>query len=149
MKFNWGTKIALVYLLFVAGILFLVMQSSRQKIDLVTPDYYEQEIKYQERIDQSNRADALQGKLSVKLTGDTISIHFPAEQSSKQIKGHVWIYYPADESLDIREAFDTRNGSHHFIMPSGGTRTGMCIVKTNWTCEGVDFYTETILPPRP
>jgi hypothetical protein len=149
MKFNWGTKITLVYLLFVAGMLFLVMQSSRQKIDLVTPDYYEQEIKYQERIDQTKRADALQGKLSVDLLGDTIALFFPEDHNGKQIKGHVWVYYPADESLDVKGDIDTRDGTHQLILPSGSKRTGMCIVKTSWTCDGVDFYTETILPPRP
>ena len=52
MQFNWGTKIAIVYLLFVAAILYLVMQSSLHKIDLVTPDYYEEETNYQERNSQ-------------------------------------------------------------------------------------------------
>jgi hypothetical protein len=149
MKFNWGTKIALVYTLFVAGMLFLVMQSSRQKIDLVTPDYYEQEIKYQERIDQSNRADALHGKLSVAQLGDTISLRFPEDHNGKQIKGLVWVYYPADESLDVKSLFETQDGSHQLILPSDSKRTGMCIVKTSWTSEGLDFYTETILPPKP
>ena len=59
MKFNWGYKIVLVYCVFVAGILYLVVQSSRQQMDLVTDDYYAQEIKYQEKIDQSKRASAL------------------------------------------------------------------------------------------
>jgi hypothetical protein len=149
MKFNWGTKIALVYLLFVAGILFLVMQSSRQKIDLVTPDYYEQEIKYQERIDQSKRAEALQGKLSVNVTGEIIALTFPEDHKGKQIKGHVWVYYPADETLDLKEDFDTQDGSHQFTLPSDDKRTGMCIVKTSWTTDGLDYYMETILPPRP
>ncbi len=59
MKFNWGYKIVLVYSVFVAGILYLVVQSSRQQMDLVTDDYYAQEIRYQEKIDQSKRASAL------------------------------------------------------------------------------------------
>lgn len=148
MKFNWGTKITLVYLLFVAGIMFLVLQSSRQKIDLVTPDYYEQEIKYQERIDQSKRADALSGKQTVQRQGDSLVIKFPDEQTTKNIKGHIWVYYPADESLDVKADIQTANGVAWLILPANEKRSGMSIVKTNWTCEGVDYYTETILPPR-
>ncbi len=149
MQFNWGTKIAIVYLLFVAGILFLVMQSSRQKIDLVTPDYYEQEIKYQERIDQSKRADALTGKLTVDRSGDSLTLRFPEEMAEKALRGNVWIYYPADESLDVKTSFETRNGQHLLVLPANGDRTGMFIVKTGWNSEGIEYYTENILPPTP
>ena len=44
---NWGYKIILVYVLFVAGIVFLVVRSSMENTDLVTSDYYEKELKYQ------------------------------------------------------------------------------------------------------
>lgn len=149
MQFNWGTKIAIVYLLFVAGILFLVMQSSRQKIDLVTPDYYEQEIKYQERIDQSKRADALTSKLMIDRSGDSLTLRFPEELANRSISGNIWIYYPADESLDVKTSFETRNGQHLLVLPANGNRTGMFIVKTDWTCEGIEYYSENTLPPTP
>ena len=45
---NWGYKILTVYIIFIAGILFLVFKSSNQNQDLVTKDYYEQELKYQQ-----------------------------------------------------------------------------------------------------
>jgi hypothetical protein len=149
MQFNWGTKITIAYLLFVAGILFLVMQSSRQKIDLVTPDYYEQEIRYQERIDQSRRADALPGKLTVMVSGDSLFIRFPEEQAGKMITGKVWVYFPADESLDVKVDIDTRDGLQQLVMPSNRKRTGMSVVKTTWTCDGIDYYTENILSAKP
>ena len=53
MKLSWGYKIAFVYIIFVAGIGFLVFKASSQKFDLVTKDYYDQELKYQEVIDQA------------------------------------------------------------------------------------------------
>ena len=68
MKFNWGYKIVLVYSVFVAGILYLVVQSSRQQMDLVTDDYYAQEIRYQEKIDQSKRASALSEPIRYQVT---------------------------------------------------------------------------------
>ena len=79
MNFNWGYKILFVYILFVSGIMFLVFQSSKQKIDLVTEDYYEQEIKYQERIEQMKRANALSEKVRVNIGEGTIDIFFPSE----------------------------------------------------------------------
>ena len=51
---NWGYKIMIVYLVFVAGIAVMVYNSAMQNIDLVTPDYYAKELKYQEKIDETN-----------------------------------------------------------------------------------------------
>jgi hypothetical protein len=56
---NWGYKILFVYLAFVAGILLMVFKSSIQKRDLVTPDYYAKELKYQQRIDAVKKTQAL------------------------------------------------------------------------------------------
>jgi len=40
---NWGLKITLLYVGFVAMILTLVFKASGEKVDLVTKDYYAQE----------------------------------------------------------------------------------------------------------
>jgi hypothetical protein len=53
MKLSWGYKIMFVYIAFVAGMGFLVFKASSQKFDLVTKDYYDQELKYQQVIDQA------------------------------------------------------------------------------------------------
>ena len=54
MKLNWGYKIAIFYILFVVGIVFLVFKASNQKVDLVTADYYGEEVRYQgRRIDRA------------------------------------------------------------------------------------------------
>jgi hypothetical protein len=60
---NWGYKILFVYAIFITGILFMVFKSATQKMDLVTPDYYAKELKYQEKIDESNRVNALSEEL--------------------------------------------------------------------------------------
>ena len=59
---SWGYKILGVYLVFVTGIVFLVIKSSNQKVDLVTKDYYEQELMYQDKINETARASKLTGQ---------------------------------------------------------------------------------------
>ena len=49
---NWGHKIIAVYVVFIAGMIFLVFKSSRQNIELVTEDYYAKELVYQQKIDE-------------------------------------------------------------------------------------------------
>ena len=45
MKLSWGYKIMFVYTAFVAGIGFLAFKANNEKFDLVTKDYYDQELK--------------------------------------------------------------------------------------------------------
>jgi hypothetical protein len=52
MKFNWGTGIVLSFIIFAASILMIVLFPFNQKADLVSDNYYEREIKFQEQIDK-------------------------------------------------------------------------------------------------
>ena len=60
MKIHWGYKIMIVYLFFVVGMVVLVIKSTMQKFELVQPDYYADELKYQTVIDASQRAKNFQ-----------------------------------------------------------------------------------------
>ena len=51
-KFNWGWKIAILYGGFVCFMLVMVFIASNQKVELVTTNYYEEELKYQSHIDK-------------------------------------------------------------------------------------------------
>ena len=66
MKLSWGYKITLVYIAFVAGMGFLVFKASSQKFDLVTKDYYEQELKYQQVIDQAANSSRLSEPVTIE-----------------------------------------------------------------------------------
>jgi hypothetical protein len=59
MHISWGIKIAMLYCGFVALIIIMVSMAMNQKIDLVSKDYYEQELNYQKKIDKTNRSHAL------------------------------------------------------------------------------------------
>lgn len=56
LKLNWGAGIAVLYMGFVAMIVLLVVMSMRQKIDLVTDEYYAEELLFQGKIDKIKRA---------------------------------------------------------------------------------------------
>src|SRR4051794_7473798 len=61
----WPHAIILVFALFISGTVSLVIFACSQKLDLVSADYYEQELKFQRRIDQVDHVGRLSGKASV------------------------------------------------------------------------------------
>ena len=81
---SWGYKIMFVYIAFVAGIGFLIFKASNQEFDLVTKDYYEQELKYQQVIDQSANASRLSMPLYIEKKEAELKISFPDEMKNKK-----------------------------------------------------------------
>ena len=59
MKFNWGTGIVLSFVAFIIFILYFVYLAStdnKADHDLVTKEYYKEELNYQKEIDAGNNA---------------------------------------------------------------------------------------------
>ena len=140
MKFNWGYKILFMYLAFVAGILFLVFKASGERYDLVTDNYYEQELKYQDIIDQKARVDRLSAPPQVHHDAKQLRISFPEELSARTINGECYLYRPSDEKQDIRKAFTISNGE--FVMDYPRVLDGMYDLKLSWTSGGQQYFFE-------
>ena len=84
MKISWGYKIAGVYLLFVAGILFLVFKANNENYDLVTENYYEEELKFQNVIDQKDRSYSLSALPEINFENGELIIQFPQELAGER-----------------------------------------------------------------
>lgn len=140
MKISWGYKIAFAYLLFVAGIVFLAFKASQEKFDLVTKDYYEEELKYQQVIDQAANAAGLSAPVKIEKTGGSMTITFPDEMKNKKKLVDFYLYYPADAKKDFRLSFETNDANYTQPLPE--TISGMYELKLSWTAEGLKYYHE-------
>jgi hypothetical protein len=137
---NWGYKILVVYAVFVAGISFLVYKSSGQKMDLVTTDYYAKELKYQERIDASNRVNSLSAPVEYEIKNGSITILFPKDFSGKHLTGDVVLYCPSNEDKDVKQDFSIQGTS--LSMPFPVADKGRYELQLNWKADNVSYYLE-------
>ena len=135
---NWGYKILTVYLIFIAGILLLVFKSSSQKMDLVASDYYEQELKYQARINETERANSLSAALKYAIIDRDLVIDFPAEMNTKRLTAQVLLYCTADQTKDVQKNFSTENGQVEFPLPS--TNKGLHELRVTWAVNGTSYF---------
>ena len=81
MKISWGHGVVIAlgaFILFILGMIFL-FPIGKQNSELITENYYEEELKYQEVIDAKNSADNLTEKPTVALEKQGITIIFPKE----------------------------------------------------------------------
>ena len=137
---SWGYKIMFVYLAFVAGICFLIFKASNQEFDLVTKDYYEQELKYQQVIDQSANASRLSMPLNIEKKEAELKISFPDEMKNKKKLVDFYLYYAADAKRDFRRSFELNENELAQALPVG--MKGMYELKLTWETEGVKYYHE-------
>lgn len=141
MHINWGYKIFIGYSLFVMGILFLVYKANQQNFDLVTENYYEAELKYQEVIDQKGRTAALSSPPKITHSVEAVSIQLPIEFSHADVKGDMYLYRPSDASKDVRESFSTANGFSEIKLKR--ELSGAYELKLSWQAGGQTFYHES------
>ena len=137
---NWGTKIFIVFVVFISGILLMVFKSSTQKIDLVTTDYYAKELKYQQKIDEMNRVEALSAPVEYVIKDNILFIHFPKDFAGKKLIGEVVLYCPSDEKKDIKKNFSVQDESLQMLIPA--TVSGLFELHLSWQDAGVTYYFE-------
>jgi hypothetical protein len=140
MKLNWGYKIAAFYLLFVAGMAYLVISSSMQRVDLVTADYYGEEIRYQDRINEKRNAEGLSAPVQVSYEAGVITLRFPEELKGKKIEGMAQLYCPSDKNKDLLQSIFAENNTARIIIPR--QNIGFHQLKLNWKADGVGYYLE-------
>lgn len=140
MKISWAYKILTVYLMFVAGIMFLVFKANGERYDLVTENYYEAEVKYQDVIDQKQRVAALSAPPEISYEGRRLHIQFPADFTGKILQGELYLYRPSDAKKDFRRSFTVSDNQYSIDLPA--TVSGMYDIKLSWQAGGQTYFLE-------
>lgn len=140
---NWGTRIIIMYVGFVALIITLVIVSMRQQVDLVTPDYYAKELKYQTNIDKTKNYNELKSSLKCSIQSGNIVVDFPEEHKLEQITGEVLIYKPSDAKSDKLITIETNNSQ--MLIPTSIFTKGMYKIKVDWQVNGKSYFSEQVI----
>jgi len=140
MKLSWGYIITFGYLAFIGGIGFLVYKAANEKFDLVTKDYYDQELKYQQVIDQSANTAKLSAPLKIENANGELKISFPSEMMDKKKVIDFYLYYPADAKRDFRRSFELNENELTQALPTN--MKGMYELKLSWEVDAVKYYFE-------
>lgn len=141
MNISWGWRIGIGYGGFVILILCLVTASSRQKIDLVSKDYYKDEIAYQGVLDASKNQANLAGSIAIHANASDIIIDFPGEFNNTLLKGNVNLYSAANKDWDKNFAINTSN--NQLTIPRTQLMPTIYTIKVSYTAGGKTYYYET------
>lgn len=101
---NWGWRITIFLTLFIGFIMSMVIYSFSTTNDLVSEDYYNQEIQYQQNIDAQKNALFLANEVTLVIENKSIVLTFPSNFSQVIEKGDITFYRPDNAKLD--KSFD-------------------------------------------
>lgn len=139
-SFSFGTGIAIAYIGFVVFMLGMVYLCIKQTdIHLVTDRYYQEELAYQNRIDQIKNAKALSALPELQIDTDQAHIQFPEE--SLQATGKVTFYRPSDPSADFEVPIDIHQQDIAISLPPQ-MRKGLWNAEIAWEKNGTSYYFE-------
>lgn len=143
IKLNWGAGIAVSYLGFVAMILVLVVMSTGEKIDLVTTQYYTEELHFQDKINKINRTKALTDPLQWKLENKDLIIRFPESSEPGKLSGTVKLYCPSNDKKDAVFALQSIDGKQ--TIPLSRVANGRYLLQIDWKNGDLSYWNEGVL----
>ncbi len=137
----WPLGIILTLAIFFAGTVGLVVMACSQRVDLVSPDYYERELKFQSQIDQVERTHraANQATVAYDAAAKCITVSLPAGQAGREISGRIELYRPSAAGMDraVKLAPDAK-GVHR--VDAADLAPGLWKVRVSWTFERQDYF---------
>ncbi|MFC0605074.1 FixH family protein [Winogradskyella pulchriflava] len=147
MKINWGTGIVLAFIGFISFILyFIITMSTNDKydFDLVTEDYYGQELQFQADLNKEKNSQALTENINWKKTNDGIVIVFPEDLDLTKIEGKVFLYRPSNKQFDFEIPISLSN--RNLLIPDKRLLGGRWNIKVDWNYneEAYLYKTEII-----
>ena len=138
----WGTVI--VYCLFAGGTIGFVLFASTQKVELVSDDYYKNEVVYHDQIERVNRTNALDESVEWHLSDDKKTLDFLF--SLRLVKeGTITFYRPSASAMDKIYTIKTDEAGSQQVSLAG-LQEGMWRVKVQWQDnDGKSYYKEANL----
>ena len=140
MKINWGIKIIIAFIIFAGGMGTMVGISMSKNIDLVAENYYEKELKYQDRIDMINRTNLLTEKPVIENIGNAIRVKFPFMKEN--IAGKINFYRAMDKKKDFTVDIN-QNAEGIQNIPVENLDKGNWKVEVVWKANDKEYFVQS------
>lgn len=140
---NFGVKITVLYLSFIGMILTLVFLCFGQKVELVSKDYYAQELKFQDRIDAINNEKNLEGSITHQLSGRELILNADSTLNLGDLEGTVNFFRPSDSGKDVKLKLNFKNGKQ--VLNTNVLLRGVYKMQLSWKINNVNYFKEEVI----
>lgn len=129
---NWGHGLAIALGCFILFILFLIFifPMGKQNAEMISNNYYEEELQYQDIIDAKNNAAKLEKTPNYKATSEGILITFPATIKVDENTAEFILFRTEDSNLDVKKEVTLQHNL--FLIPAKVISKGSYTLKLKW-----------------
>jgi len=146
-SFNpWPWSIAVFFAIAIISVVAFVIFCNRHPSELVTADYYEQEIRHQQKMERVDRTSQLQGKLAVAFNAasNQVSVQLPSDHAQLKPTGRIQFYRPSSAGQD-RSLPLTVDAAGQQTFDASAFTAGLWRVRVTWTVGDVEYQSESQL----
>jgi hypothetical protein len=139
----WPIGIISVFVVFITATVSLVVFACSQKVDLVSDDYYEQEIRFQNHLDRANRAQALvqAAAITCDASANRVQVTLPQPLSTTPLAGVIKFYRPSAAGLD-RDFPLQLDAAGRQSLDVSAMAAGYWKIRVLWTADEKDYFAE-------
>jgi hypothetical protein len=134
---KWVVSAFIGFALFIGTLVFICV---RQDINLVSVNYYQEELVHQQKMDCQRNMLELKDEPIIVLENEQVKLTFAP--LSKLAKGELRLTRPSDAKLDQRFRLNQNTQQNFFLSKS---EKGLYRVMMKWTMGGKDYYFEKLM----
>ncbi len=140
---NWGNRLIVVFVVFGLLIGTAVYKAINTQTDLVSKDYYKEELRYQDKLDGIANANKLSDVL-VTADAQKVGVLFPKEIGSNKVSGKIHFYCATDATKDRTIDINVNTEGQQWIATSSLFKVTYQ-VKINWQVANTLYYSEKLI----
>ncbi|MBD2722331.1 FixH family protein [Hymenobacter armeniacus] len=139
----WPHAIVAVFVLFAGYIGFMVQQAMRTTVDLVSPDYYQQELAFQQRMETVARTAALPAPVELRYDAAArlLTLQLPADMRGQRIQGQIHFFRPSNQRLDFTLPLQPGADLQQHLS-TARMRPGLWRVRMDFTADKHNYFVE-------
>ena len=139
----WPYGIVLAFALFIGGTVALIVIACTHRTDLITSDYYADELRFQLRLDEVNRSARLADKVEVSFdtVRQSIFLTLPPAMVNAVSTGEIQLYRPSaiDRDVVVQLQLDPTGTQ---MIDATTLLPGLWKVRVHWTARSQDYFVD-------
>ena len=139
-KFTWGHGIAVAlgaFMIFILSLIFIFTRNWKNS-ELITENYYEEELAYQNVIDAKTNASTLSEQPKYVQNTSGIRVTFPTEISNTNSKFRIDLHRADDQRLDVIKEMNL-DAQNSIFIPQNVLAKGNYVLRVHWVKDKKDY----------
>lgn len=141
LNFNWGTGIFIVIIAFVSFFTGFIIYSFSHDVNLVSKDYFPDEIAYESTIEKIKNSNKLSEKIDLVKINDKIELIFPQGFLYTKISGSIHFFYITSYKEDKKFEIKLNNTGKQ-VFEVKDFKKGRFTIKIDWLYNKSAYYQE-------